>query len=351
MYASLPLGYNHEIFNSLKFRNEYLNFSSVKINNCEFVSDETIEFDRMFTEYAGQGIYKNIHYTCTGALAIEAAIKTCIIHKNGIPKTPMILTFHNSFHGINSYGGFITSRFPGANERLKEFPEIFSKKINANLEEVEEHFKNNDYTCLLVEPIQCSAGDIYHDKIFFKSLRKLCDEYNVPLVFDEIQIGFGTTGNLWYFQGLEIIPDIVVFGKKTQVSGIMVKNELSRIFNRELSGKLEVTWDGDVSDMIRCKYIIRAYERDEILKNVQKRSDELVSGLSTIEEITNLRNCGLIVGFDLPNSCERDIFVRRAYKNGLMCNSTSNKAVRLRPSLTLTSDHITQCVEILKKRK
>ena len=65
MYASLPLGYNHPIFKTPEFIDEYLRASSLKINNCEFVSDETLEFDSMFTEYAGIGIFKNIHYSCS----------------------------------------------------------------------------------------------------------------------------------------------------------------------------------------------------------------------------------------------------------------------------------------------
>ena len=60
MYASLPLGYNHPIFKTPEFIDEYMRASSLKINNCEFVSDETLEFDRIFTEYAGVGIFKNI---------------------------------------------------------------------------------------------------------------------------------------------------------------------------------------------------------------------------------------------------------------------------------------------------
>ena len=76
---------------------------------------------------------------------------------------------------------------------------------------------------MIVEPVQCSAGDIHFDKQFFKEIRQACDEYDVPLVFDEIQVGFGGTGKLWYYEHLDIEPDVVIFGKKTQLSGIMVK--------------------------------------------------------------------------------------------------------------------------------
>jgi len=347
MYASLPLGYNHPIFKTHEFIDEYLRVSSLKINNCEFVSDETLEFDAMFTDYAGVGIFKHIHYSCTGALAVEAAIKTCIQYK-GFHK-PKILSFHNSFHGINSYGGFITSRFQGVDKRLKGFPEIFSVKISPDLHKVEDSLKNNDITCLLVEPIQCSAGDIHHDKEFFQGLRRLCSEYDVPLVFDEIQIGFGGTGKLWFFQHIDVTPDIVIFGKKTQLSGVMVKDEFSQIFSQEDSIRLEVTWDGDISDMIRCKYIIKAYDKYDILDNTVKMSNILSSRLSEMPEILNLRNCGLIFGFDLKDGEFRDIIISDLYANGLICNKTGSRSIRLRPSLNLSEQDIERAIMIFKK--
>jgi len=352
MYASLPLGYNHKIFSSKEFVEDYINASSFKVNNCEFTTNITLEFDKLFEEYAGGSEFKHFHYTCTGALAVEAAIKTCIEYANKrrskiLP--PNIVSFNNSFHGINSYGGFVTSRFPGADARLLGFPEIFSTKINCNLEEVEEKFKKDNVTCLLVEPIQCSAGDIYQDKDFFKSLRYLCDKYSVPLVFDEIQIGFGGTGKLWFYENVEIVPDIVIFGKKTQLSGIMTKDHLGQIFSPEKSIRLEVTWDADVSDMIRCKYIIDAYKKYNILDNVNNQSKIFKDNLSKIDGIKNFRNLGLILGFDLTNGNERDRLVKKLYDNGLICNSTGEKSIRLRPNLNLSEEDCLMGIEIIKK--
>ena len=347
MYASLPLGYNHPIFKTDKFINEYLAASSFKINNCEFTSDESIEFDRLFEDFAGRGRFTNFHYTCTGALAVEAAIKTCIEYSKF--KQPRILSFHNSFHGINSYGGFVTSRFPGADARLNGFPEIFSTKIDCDLQQVKYQLENSDITCVLVEPIQCSAGDIHQDKHFFQGLRELCDMFKVPLVFDEIQIGFGGTGKLWYFEHVDVTPDIVIFGKKTQLSGIMAKQFLGKIFTPERSIRLEVTWDGDISDMIRCKYIIEAYKEYNILENVQSQGALLKDELSKMNQIKNLRGCGLIVGFDLTTPEERDTLVKELYRNGLICNSTGAKSIRLRPNLAIDKEDILSAVNIFEK--
>lgn len=346
MYASLPLGYSHPIFSTPEFIEEYLRVSKYKINNCEFVSDETEEFDRMFSEYAGKGRFSHFHYSCTGALAVEAAIKTCLQYKKY--HTLNVASFNNSFHGINGYGGFVTSRFPGADARLDGLPEAYSTKIHPDIREVHRTLGRTDVTCLIVEPIQCSAGDVYFDKQFFQALREACTKHDVPLVFDEIQVGFGGTGKLWYYEHLGIEPDIVIFGKKTQLSGIMAQEKYGEIFSAQNSIRLEVTWDGDISDMVRCKYIMKAYEEDNILDNVNKQSNTLVHGLSDIDGILNLRNCGLIIGFDLPNPQKRDILVEKLYKNGLICNKTGARSIRLRPNLNLNENEVDHALQIFK---
>ena len=336
MYASLPLGYNHPIFKEQRFIDDIVRTSHIKVSNCEFISSETEEFDNVFSEYCGKGIYSNFHYCSTGALAVEAAIKTCLHYKNY--QNLNILSFKNSFHGVNSYGGFITDRFFSSSPRLKGLPE------EGHLSD-----KENPVTCIMVEPIQCTAGDIHHPSGFFGKLRILCDKYDVPLVFDEIQIGFGATGKLWFFEQLDIIPDIVVFGKKTQVSGLMVTNKINGIFDKEHIGRLEVTWNSDTIDMIRCKYIIEAFKNNNILSNVIERGREIISLLSKTKNIKGLRSRGLIIGFDLKDKTTRDHFMRVLFSKGMICNSTGVNSIRLRPNLCLTSEDAKQGCLLIKE--
>lgn len=349
MYASLPLGYNHPALTSDEFRDEVFRCSHTKVTNCEFISTETEEFDMEFSEYCGRGIYSNFHYCSTGALAVEAAIKTCLHYKNY--HTPNILSFKNSFHGVNSYGGFVTDRFFSSNKRLKGLPEMFSTKCNYDLEEVESHLSNKDkpVTCVLVEPIQCTAGDIHHNQTFFNNIRDLCNKYDVPLIFDEIQIGFGATGTLWFFENLDIIPDIVLFGKKTQVSGLMAVEKFSGIFDHENIPRLEVTWNSDTLDMIRSKYIVRAFKDLNILDNVLARGKQLSASLSRLGEISGLRSRGLIVGFDLKDTDTRNRFMTTLYNKGMICNSTGERSIRLRPNLCVSSADIDKGCRLIKE--
>jgi len=349
MYASLPLGYNHPYLKSKEFNQEILRCAHTKVTNCEFISDETQEFDKEFSEFCNKGNFSNFHYCSTGALAVEAAIKTCLHYKNY--HTPNILSFKNSFHGVNSYGGFITDRFYSSEPRLKGFPQIFSTKCNYDLDEVEAFLADEDkpVTCVMVEPIQCTAGDIHHDSDFFNKIRSLCDKYDVPLVFDEIQIGFGTTGKLWYFEHLSITPDIVLFGKKTQVSGLMVIKKLAGIFDKENVNRLEVTWNSDTIDMIRSKFIIRAFKKENVLKNTTERGNQIKRILSEVKEIRALRAKGLIIGFDLKDTSSRDNFMKTLYSKGMICNSTGKRSIRLRPNLCLTKNEAELGCRLIKE--
>ncbi len=349
MYASLPLGYNNQIFKSEEFEKEVLSVSRFKINNCEFVSDETLEFDKMFSSYAGQGIYKHFHYCCTGALAVEAAIKACLRYKNF--HTPRIITFKNNFHGINSFGNFVTSRFGAVESKLAGMPNSYSVKLDLDLDQVEFHLAKGEATCIIVEPIQCSAGDIHLSEEFLNGLRKLSDEYDVPLVFDEIQVGFGGTGKLWFHEHLNHSPDMVIFGKKTQLSGIMAKEKYGKIFNKGEVTRLDVTWNADVVDMVRCKYIIKAYKKYDILNNVNNIGKHLTKSLSENTMIENVRSKGMIIAFDLPSAEKRDNFVKNLFSNGVLCNPTGNKSIRIRPNLNLTMDEANMAIEKIRGNK
>ncbi len=345
MYSSLPLGYNHDIFKTEEFKEEILKVSSTKITNCEFLSEESESFDKIFSEYAGLGKFNYFHYCCTGALAVESAIKTAIDYKK--IKNPKILTFNGAFHGINSWSCFLTSRNGGVKQRLDGYPNPFSEKISndSSSDSIEKLLKNGDIAAVLVEPIQATAGDQYFSDDFFKTLRALCNEYDIPLIFDEIQVGFGATGKLWYFEHLDIEPDILIFGKRTQLSGIMVKEKFSEIFKIPI--RLEVTWDATVFDMVRCKYIIKAYKKYNILDNVKKAGDALSKGLKNVKNLKNVRNCGLIIAFDFddPETC--DYYSEQMLHRRMIFNKTGNKTIRFRPSLALNEEELKKSLKII----
>ena len=281
------MGYNHNIFNSKEYSDDILRISHQKIVNNEIASDEAINFDKVFQDFTSNKDFHYYHYACTGALAVEAAIKTAFDYKNN--KSNKVISFKGSFHGINGYGGIVTDRFTPVNQRLDGYPGSYWKhydnpvvlhssrydnknstiRVNKLLDELKKDvIKDPNIGCILIEPIQCTNGDLYFTNDFFIGINNISKEFDIPLIFDEIQTGFCTTGKIWYYQHLPITPDIVIFGKKTQLSGIMVNKKFSTIFKNPI--RLEVTWDADLMDMVRCKYIIQAIKEHSIIKKIQK---------------------------------------------------------------------------------
>lgn len=344
MYASLPLGYNHPIFEN-DFEKEIVKASKVKVTNCEFLCEESESFDKQFTEFAGQGFYKNIHYCSTGALAVESALKAVMVHRK-FPKNPKFLTLKNSFHGANSYGGFLTSRFYPVNKKLDFFPRPFCVEVEADLESVLAAIQSG-VDAVIIEPIQCSAGDIHLSKDFVKSVFNITREFNVPFIMDEVQVGFGTTGTLWYHEQLGFRPDFVVFGKKSQVSGFMAAAHVSEIFDDSQYTRLDVTWNGDLTDMIRSKYVMKAYQDLDIMKNVSLMSSKIVKDFSKIDGLQNVRSAGLLIAFDCDSKDSRDNLYMSALDQGILINPTGERSVRIRPPLIVSFKEAENAYNIL----
>ena len=136
------------------------------------------------------------------------------------------------------------------------------------------------------------------------------------------------------------------FWKKTQLSGIMVNEKFSKIFKKPI--RLEVTWDADLIDMVRCKFVIKALIKNNILENVQERSGQLKEGLLKIRGIKNLRNAGLLLAFDLENKNLRDKLVNSLFEKNMIVNPTKDNTIRLRPPLKLGSLEIDEAINKIK---
>jgi L-lysine 6-transaminase len=347
MYSSLPIGYNHPIFDSKEFKEEIHRVSKLKMVNCEMLSDEFDEFYKTFKKFTSMGKYENYHFTCTGALANEAAVKTAMWYKGPRPDG-YVLSIKNSFHGINSVGNIITSRFPGVKLRQGDIPGEYNWPVANTIKDAISHVQSNPYNLqgVIIEPIQATYGDNYLNKKELQSLSKICKQFDIPLIFDEVQTGFLSSGTVWYSTQLKIEPDIIVYGKKSQVSGIMVKKSHSKVFENQK--RLSVTYDGDLVDMIRCKYIINTIDDDQLKKNVNKQGKRLFKELNKLSNIHNIRQTGLLIAFDFKTTKLRDDFCSKLFSNKMICNPTGTHSVRMRPNLAVNSEEINMAIDIIK---
>ncbi len=341
MYSSLPVGYNPKIFKNKNFKKEILEYSSVKVTNCEYQTKERKKFENKFIDFAGLGKYDFVHFASTGAIAVEMAIKAAIDSSN--KKDGIVVYFKKSFHGVLGYSNFITDRVGPVEQRLTGFINIDEWIGIDNLIELEELIKNNtNISCLIIEPIRCTQGDLYYGKNELKSIFELCKKNKIITISDEIQTGFGSTGDVWY---TNTMADIIVFGKKSQVSGFLTTSELGNKLNPL---RYCVTWDGDVIDMIRCKHIIDYIKEKNLLDKVKNNGYYFIKKLKSIDGISNVRGEGFIIAFDLDNEKIRNNFYNNCLKNKILVNLTGEKSIRLRPSLNFSKKYINESIEKIK---
>ena len=326
---------------------DLLRVSKFKIVNCEFDTDEHDRFYEKFMEFGSRdGKFVNAHFCSTGALAVECAVKTAIYHSD--KENSKIASVRNNFHGIMSYGNVLTTRFLPVKPRLEKF----SNNPWPNFSSIGELIALLDYddsiVGVIVEPIQSTFGDNHLDYDFLKDLRHVCDEYKIPLIFDEIQTGFGSTGKTWFFEHTEIVPDILIFGKKAQVCGILVTKEFSSIFDTKIK-MLDTTWDADLVDMVRSTYIMDVIDKDNLMEKISLYGSQFISKLNKLKSIKNVRGVGSLIAFDFEHKEDRDRFYMELYNNGMLCNPTGKKSIRLRPHLTATSEDFKKAYTLIKE--
>src|SRR5690606_29370858 len=213
----------------------------------------------------------------------------------------------------------------------------------------------NEIACIIIETIQAEGGDNYFRNEFFKELRRICDENEILFILDEVQTGIALTGKMWGFQNYDIIPDIISFGKKTQVCGILAnKEKLDQVPHNvfQESSRINSTFGGNYIDMCRFKLILEVIEQENLLENVNVQGAFLKSELeklaSDFANVTNVRGMGLFLAFDLPSDEERNAVIKKAMDHKLILLSCGERTIRFRPHLNVTREDLEKTISIIR---
>lgn len=196
------------------------------------------------------------------------------------------------------------------------------------------------------------GGDNHFRPEFFRNLRKICDEYELLLILDEIQTGIGLTGKMWTYEHFEVIPDIVCFCKKNQIGGIATTARIDEVDNVfTLPNRIGSTFGGNLVDMVRATRFLQIIEEEKFVDNAGKMGSLLIEEIQKLaslypEKITNVRGLGLLVAFDLPTKEEREEFVKRCFDKRLLLMIAEPKTIRLRPFLDIGKEDINKMVSI-----
>ena len=186
-------------------------------------------------------------------------------------------------------------------------------------------------------------------------MRHICDENDIILIFDEVQTGIGITGKMWAHEHYSVKPDILSFGKKTQVCGLLAGKRIDEIKDNVFSesSRINSTFGGNLVDMMRFKLMLDIIFEENLLDNATKIGIYLLEQLKTLEidfpvYVSNSRGLGLWAAFDLPSTSERDDLWTNLLKNKLLILPSGDCSIRFRPHLNVTSDDIDLCIRIIR---
>lgn len=383
-FATAPIGCNHPAMTTPEFVKKMGELAINNPTNSDIYTVEMAEFVDAFGRLAVPKHFRHLFFIAGGALAIENGIKTAFdwkIRKNmdrGLGKKGrQVIHFKDAFHGRTGYTLSMTNTFN--QNKTKYFTKFVWPRIDnpmirfplteKNLSDVAEREKQavlqienavvqnpDDIAALIIEPIQGEGGDNHFRKEFFQRLRKLCDNHEMMFIVDEVQCGVGLTGKMWAYQHFDVEPDILAFGKKTQVCGIMVSDRVDDVKDNVFAvpSRLNSTWGGNLVDMVRCQKYLEIIKEENLVKNAEAQGKRLLQGLETIEKrypqkISNARGRGLMCAFDLPTSEKRDALKDKLYANHLLVLTCGSVTIRFRPPLNITAEEIDEMLGILEK--
>ena len=385
-FASVPLGYNHpKMVNDEEFKKNLMLAALTNPSNSDIYTTQYAQFVDTFSRVGIPDYLPHAFFIAGGSLAIENALKVAMdwkVQKNfakGYTKEKgfKVIHFEHAFHGRSGYTLSLTNTQPNKTKWFAKFdwprvsfPYIKFPYSDANHEDllrreelsiaqIKQAFEvNKDDVCaIIVEPVQSEGGDNHARKEFMEKLRILADENEAMLIYDEIQTGVGLTGKFWCHEhfGEKARPDIIAFGKKMQVCGILASKRVDEIegnvFN--VPSRINSTWGGSLVDMVRASKIMDIIEEDNLCENAAQMGEYLQSQLLDIAGrnpiITNVRGKGLLAAFDFPDKTTRDKFINIGMDNNVMYLGCGNNSIRFRPALIINKNHIDDGLTILEK--
>ena len=398
MYASGCIGYNHK--NIVENKDLLGKVSLFKPTLSDIYTTEYADFMKVFNEAAIPSYLKNAFFIEGGGLAVENALKVAFdwkVRKNlekGIKdKGYQILHFKEAFHGRTGYTLSLTNTDPIKTKFFPKFdwPRIDNPYLSFPLNEgvlinVKEQEKNavnqiklalknnpNDIAALIIEPIQGEGGDNHFRCQFFQKLKDLAMENDFLLIYDEVQTGIGITGKMWAHQHFvpslcqcdppiekSPIPDIISFGKKTQVCGMLAGDRIydldDNVFKE--SSRINSTFGGNLVDMFRFKLILEIIKNENLLSNAKTMGSYLLNHINSLADdfpgyVINPRGLGLFCAFDMTSGIERDKLIGLLMEKNLLILGSGDKSIRFRPHLNVNKNDIDICIEtiynVLKK--
>ena len=283
----------------------------------------------------------NLFFINSGAEANENALKLSSF-KNGKRR---VIAFKKAFHGRTSLAVEVTDN-----------PKIVAP-INANahttfvalgdIDAVRAEIEKGDVTAVIIEGIQGVGGVQIPSPVFLQQLQQLCNETDTTLILDEIQSGCGRSGKFFAHQWAGIKPDIITqakgIGNGFPVGVVLISPKFQAVY-----GELGTTFGGNHLACAAVEAVLDVMQADNLLDNVNRVGEWLLTELKKIDGIKEVRGQGLMIGIEFDEPV-KDIRRRLLFEERVFTGVSGTNTIRLLPPLTLTMQQATLFIDKFKK--
>ena len=383
-FGSNPVGFNHPHFDQPEVKADLLRAAKIKIANSDVYSEGYARFLEAFWRVVGLPPLERMILIEGGALAVENTLKAAMdwkVRKNMAAgrgeRGTEILHFRRAFHGRSGYTMSLTNTDPRKTDLFAKFnwPRVSTPFIDFSLgegereadvvarekkseEEIMQFVKDRgvDLAAIIIEPIQGEGGDNHFRGEWLQTLRRICDENEMLLIFDEVQCGMCTTGRNWCCEHFGVVPDLMSFGKKAQVCGVMAGPRLDEVPDNafRLPSRLNSTWGGNFTDMVRSTHFLQIIEEENLVENARIIGEHFLNRLLELQKeealITAVRGRGLFLAFDLPDPATRNEFWKGLFDGGVFALKSGERAIRFRPTLDITKEVVDEAISLLRQQ-
>ncbi|SGZ55766.1 CIC11C00000000144 [Sungouiella intermedia] len=293
----------------------------------------------------------------SGTEANEAALKFARKYaKSKSEEKIEIIAFENAFHGRTMGALSVTANPKYQKPFAPLIPGVHTASTN-DIETVKKVISKEKTAAVIIEPIQGEGGVNAVDETFLVELKKLCDENDVVLIYDEIQCGLGRTGQLWAHCNLpkEAHPDILTMAKALgngfPIGAVMISEKIENALE---VGDHGTTYGGNPLAASVGSYVVDQVSDAEFLKQVQATGDKFVKSLSAIaekypEHIEKVKGRGLLLGLQFKPETDINAIVLKCREYGLLVITAGGNVIRLVPALNIPDEATSKGIEILER--
>jgi acetylornithine/N-succinyldiaminopimelate aminotransferase len=336
-HGVISIGHSHPEYNAkLKAQLDQLSFYSNAIQN-----PLQVELAEKLGKLSGCQEY-SLFLCSSGAEANENALKMASFHTN----KSRVISFNNAFHGRTS-AAVATTDNPKIVAPMNAQQVVTFLPLN-QIDLVEAELKKGDVACVIIEPIQGVGGLDQGTTEFFQALEKVCNQYDVVLILDEVQSGYGRSGKFFAHQYHGIKPDIICMAKGMG-NGFPIGGILTSPKFKASHGLLGTTFGGSHLACAAGIAVLDIIEKEKLIENALVVEKYFFEQIKQIPEIIKVKGRGLMLGveFDFEVGPLRKKMIMEKH---IFTGSSSNKnLLRILPPLTVKKEYIDTFIKALKE--